>query len=58
MGKVVRSITKAVKSVVKGVGKVIGKVVGAVTQPFGFSPDIPDFGFDTQIGKNQQYKVY
>ena len=42
MGGIVRTIKKVVKSVVKAVTKVIG----AIMQPFGFSPDVPDFGLD------------
>ena len=41
-----KKIFRAVKSVVKSVVKAVTKVIGAIAQPFGFSPDIPDFGFE------------
>ena len=46
-----KRIFRPIKKIVKSVAKVIGKVVGAITQPFGFSPDVPDFGFDDGINQ-------
>lgn len=47
-----KKIFRAAKKIVKAVVKVVTKVVGAVTQPFGFSPDIPDFGLDTGVDQS------
>ena len=51
MGGIVRTIKKVVKSVVKAVTK----LAGAIMQPFGFSPDVPDFGLDEGI--NQESSI-
>lgn len=48
-----KKIFRAAKSVVKSVVKAVTKVIGAVTQPFGFSPDVPDFGLDTGVDQQQ-----
>ena len=48
-----KKIFRAAKKVVKSVTKVFTKVIGAITQPFGFSPDVPDFGLDEGINMEQ-----
>ena len=47
-----KKIFRAAKKIVKAAVKVVTKVVGAVTQPFGFSPDVPDFGLDTGVDQS------
>ena len=44
-------IVKTIKKIIKKVVKVITKIAGAIMQPFGFSPDIPDFGLDEGINQ-------
>ena len=41
-----KKIFRAAKKVVKSVVKAVTKLAGALIQPFGFSPDVPDFGLD------------
>ena len=31
--------------------KIVTKIIGTLTQPFGFSPDVPDFGLDEGINQ-------
>tara|TARA_Y100001960_G_C13916970_1_gene468086 strand:+ start:367 stop:504 length:138 start_codon:yes stop_codon:yes gene_type:complete len=38
-----KKIFRAAKKVVKAVVKAVTKLAGALIQPFGFSPDVPDF---------------
>ena len=46
-----KKIFRAVKKVVKTVVKAVTKLAGAIMQPFGFSPDVPDFGLDEGINQ-------
>lgn len=45
--KIFKPIAKVFKSIVRGVGKVFSGLVSAVTSPFGFDIDTPDFGIGT-----------
>lgn len=45
--KIIKPIAKVFKSIVRGVGKVFSGLVSAVTSPFGFDIDTPDFGIGT-----------
>ena len=47
--KIGRSIGKALGSIGKAIGKAAGAIfggIGKMFQPFGFSPEVPDYGFD------------